>query len=78
MTVKAWIAKLEDFLRLGDRDVLTHAGRISARVAQDKADAEYDRFRLQLDALPSPAERDMTRALEKALRQLSKPKGKKK
>lgn len=33
MTMEAWINKLDDFLRLSERDVLTHAGQISAETA---------------------------------------------
>lgn len=76
MTMQAWIDKLDDFLRLGDRDVLTHAGRVSAEDARAKAQAEYDAWRRRQDALPSPAERDMTQALEHAVKVLPKPKGK--
>lgn len=76
MTMRAWISKLDDFLRLGDRDVLTHAGRVSAEAAKVKALAEYDTWRRHQDALPSPAEQDMTQALEQAVRALPKPRGK--
>lgn len=75
MTMAAWIAKLDDFLRLGDRDVLTHAGTVSAELAQRRAEEEYEIYRRQLDALPSPAEQDMTRALEQAVRALPTPRG---
>lgn len=77
MTMRAWISKLDDFLRLGDRDVLTHAGRVSAEAAKTKALAEYETWRRQQEALPSPAEQDMTQALEQALKTLPKPGGKK-
>ncbi|MFW6683557.1 virulence RhuM family protein [Komagataeibacter intermedius] len=33
MTMHDWITKLDSFLRLSDRDVLTHAGRITAAAA---------------------------------------------
>jgi hypothetical protein len=39
--------------------------------------AEHDTWRRQHDDLPSPAERDMTQALEQAVKALPKPKGKK-
>ena len=31
MYMADWIDNLDDFLRLSDRDILTHAGKISAR-----------------------------------------------
>ena len=53
-----WIIKLDDFLRLMDRDVLAHAGKVSHEKALAKAYAEYERFRQVLDELPSAAEKD--------------------
>ena len=51
-----WIAKLDDFLRLSDRDVLTHAGKISHEDAVLKAEAEFERFRQAQAALPQPVD----------------------
>lgn len=73
MTMAAWISKLDDFLRLGDHEVLTHAGTVSAEAARDKAQAEYDAWRRQQNALPSKAEQDMTRTLENAAKKLPRP-----
>ncbi|WP_412878289.1 hypothetical protein [Brevundimonas phoenicis] len=44
MTMRGWIAKLDDFPRLGDRDILQHAGRVSADMAKIKAQAKYDKW----------------------------------
>ncbi len=70
MTMADWSRKLDDFLRLGDHEVLTHAGRISAQAARLKAEAEYDSYLRKVDALPAPVERDMIRALEDVARRL--------
>jgi len=40
-----WLEKLDAFLTLNDRDILTHAGRISHEMAQSKAEREYDQFK---------------------------------
>ncbi len=45
MYMRDWILKLDDFLRLSDKEILTHAGSISAKLAKEKADAEYDKFK---------------------------------
>lgn len=45
MYMKDWIAILDDFLRISRKDILTHAGRISAQLAKAKADSEYDKFK---------------------------------
>ena len=56
MYMKDWVQKLDDFLRLSNRDLLTHAGRISAEIAKQKADAEYDKFRERTKFQLSPVE----------------------
>ena len=45
MYMRDWIQKLDDFLRLSDKELLTHAGTISAKLAKEKADTEYDKFK---------------------------------
>lgn len=44
MHMADWIAKLDDFLKLSDRDILTHLGRISHHKAEDHAHAEFAKF----------------------------------
>lgn len=56
MYMADWIAKLDDFLKLSDRAVLTHAGRVSHDEAAAKAALEYARFTQERAALPSPVE----------------------
>ena len=38
MYMKDWINILDDFLRISRKDILTHAGKISAKLAKEKAD----------------------------------------
>lgn len=66
MTMRDWIAKLDDFLRLGDRDILTHAGKISAEVAKAKALAQYDRWHARQLEAPSAVEAHFMEATAKA------------
>ena len=56
MYMKDWVQKLDDFLRLSNRELLTHAGKISAEIAKRKADAEYDKFRERTKYELSPVE----------------------
>lgn len=77
MHMRDWISKLEDFLKLGDHDVLTHAGTVSAQVARLKAESEFDAYRRRMDALPTPVEQDLTRALEAQVAKLPAAKRKK-
>lgn len=45
MHMTDWVKKLEAFLTLNDRDILTHAGRISHEMALLKAEQEYGKFK---------------------------------
>ncbi len=39
-----WIKKLDAFLTVNEREILTHAGRISYEMAREMAEAEYEKF----------------------------------
>lgn len=47
MHMRDWIAKLHAFLTLNDRDILTHAGKISHQMARELAEAEYEKLNRQ-------------------------------
>ena len=61
MTMQDWITKLEGFLSLNDREILTHAGKISADLAKSHAEREYTEFRREEDRL---LESDFDRAIQ--------------
>jgi hypothetical protein len=44
MSMKDWIEKLNGFLNLNDRAILTHAGTISHQLAVQRAESEYEKF----------------------------------
>lgn len=81
MHMADWIAKLDDFLRLSDREVLDHAGKVSRDTAALKAREEYTRFSKQRAALPAPVESHFEEAvgvakqLEKGRKHNAKRKG---
>lgn len=54
--MKDWILILDDFLRISRKDILTHAGRVSAQLAKAKAGAEYDKFKERTKNELSPVE----------------------
>jgi hypothetical protein len=62
MHMAEWITKLDGFLTLNERDILTHAGRISHDVAQSKAELEYDRYRALTANRPRTVDTDFERA----------------
>jgi len=68
MSMARWIEKLDDFLRLSERDVLTHAGSATHEAALALAEGEYEKFRAARLALPTKVDDDF----ERAVRQLPK------
>ena len=44
MHMSDWIKKLDAFLNINDRDILTHAGKISHEMAQQRAESEYEQY----------------------------------
>ena len=48
MYMKDWIEKLDGFLTLNDRQILTNAGKISHQLAVDMAEIEYEKFNQNL------------------------------
>jgi hypothetical protein len=75
MRMVDWIGKLDDFLRLSDHEVLTHAGKISADMARQKAEMEYQIYRNLLDQQPSEVDKHLADAIQKleTIEQKQKP-----
>lgn len=65
MTMADWIAKLDDFLRTSDRDILDHAGLVSHEDALRKAEIEYEKYRQALLTETSTVERHFDAAVKK-------------
>ncbi len=65
MYMRDWIGKLDSFLRLSEREILTHAGRITHEAALAKAEAEYEKFRVVVANEPNPVELAFEAAVEK-------------
>ncbi|NQV35955.1 MAG: virulence RhuM family protein, partial [Phycisphaeraceae bacterium] len=70
MTMQDWVAKLDGFLGLNDRDILTHAGKISHDMAKQIAEQEYDKF----SQLRIKQNDQLVGELEKAIKRLPKSK----
>ena len=51
MTMKDWVEKLNSFLQFNGKEILHNAGKISAKVAQELAYKEYDKFKIKQDKL---------------------------
>lgn len=77
MSMKDWIAKLDDFLRVGEHDILTHAGKISHEIAVAKAETEFENYRQKTLNEPSEVEKDFEKAVKDIERRRLKTPGKK-
>lgn len=64
MHMRDWIAKLDDFLRLSEREILSHAGMMSSDEAKEKARLEYDKFRTAQASLPQPVDTHFDEAIK--------------
>ena len=72
MTMRDWIAKLDEFLKASGRPLLEHVGAVSADDARLKAEREYEQYRKLLDAQPQRVDTDFENAA-KELKKLPRP-----
>lgn len=72
MYMKDWIQKLDDFLKLSGKELLKHAGMISAEIAKKKANEEYDKFKERTRYSLSPVEIHFIENFEKERKKLNK------
>ncbi len=71
MTMSDWIRKLDDFLKVSDRELLTHSGKISHESALKKAHEEYQKFHQMVLNQPTEVEQHFILD-EKELRQVER------
>ena len=70
MYMADWKAKLDAFLALNDRDILTDAGRVSAQLAKELADREFEKYqnqqrKIEADTANEELDRTVKRILQK-------------
>ena len=65
MYMKDWLQKLDDFLKISDREILTHAGKVSHDMALKKAFSEYEKYRKKEISYKSRVEIDFEKSVEK-------------
>lgn len=65
MHMADWIAKLDDFLKLGDHPLLPGAGKVQARVAEKKVNDAYDAWHTRTINAPSAVEKHFVEAIGK-------------
>jgi hypothetical protein len=64
MYMPDWIETLDGFLKLSKHEILTHAGKISAKTAELKAKEEYKKYKVLHMEDVSKVEEDYIKALE--------------
>jgi len=72
MYMKDWVARLDDFLKMTGKDILTHAGNISHEQAIDKAKVEYNKFKTQTKNDLSAVEKDFLQQIEATEKKIKK------
>lgn len=76
MTMSNWIEVLEGFIKMSRQDVLTHAGKISAELAQKKAEHEYQAYKAKSELELSEVEKQFIASIEQAGKSIKSIKGK--
>lgn len=56
MYMKDWIEKLDEFLKLSNKQLLSHAGKISEEIAKKKANSEFNKYQARTQNQLSPVE----------------------
>ncbi|WP_238542090.1 virulence RhuM family protein [Cecembia lonarensis] len=69
MYMKDWIERLDTILQLNGRELLTHAGKISHKMALEKSGEEYEKFKKQQKAIEKEAS---MKELEEDIKKLKK------
>ncbi|MDR2174236.1 MAG: virulence RhuM family protein [Burkholderiales bacterium] len=70
MTMRDWVVELDNFLRMTRKDILTHAGKVSAEAALAKAQAVYAEYQQKARNLPSAVEKDFEVAIAQPVKRL--------
>ena len=66
MTMEDWAKKLDAFLQFNEYEILKDAGKVSAKVAKELAEGEYEKFRVEQDRwFESDFDREINRFLKK-------------
>jgi hypothetical protein len=73
MYMTDWVKKLHDFLTLNDKQILEHAGKISAKMAKELAETEYEKYRQKMIDIEDAKE---IKELEEGLKKLDQKKKK--
>ena len=77
MTMEDWAKRLDEFLKLFDREVLQDAGKVNAEVAKAHAESEFEKYRVIQDGrFESDFDRSVKKLEKEVARRVSREKGK--
>lgn len=71
MYMQDWLNKLDDFLRISEREILTHAGKIKHEDAVRKAEVEYEKYKERTKNDQSHVERDFLQTIDHMQKKLN-------
>jgi hypothetical protein len=72
MTMKDWIERLDDFIRMDGSKLLENAGRISRLEAAEKAELEYEKYKAKMKDELSQVELDFLDSIKDTQKKLKK------
>ncbi|WP_321779460.1 RhuM family protein [Sulfurimonas sp.] len=70
MYMKDWLERIDDFLKMTGKDILTHAGTISHNQAMKKATIEYEKYKEQTKNSLSNIEKDFIKTIDTTSKKL--------
>jgi len=74
MYMADWVKKLDDFIKMSENEILTHAGKISHKEASQKTILEYEKYKERTKNELSEVEKHFLESIDKTAKML---KGKK-
>ncbi|HLX52692.1 MAG TPA: virulence RhuM family protein [Aquella sp.] len=72
MYMSDWITRLDDFIKMSGGDILTHAGKISNKIAEEKAKHEYKEYKAKAINQISNVEKDYINYIENKIKPIIK------
>jgi hypothetical protein len=64
MTMAEWVTKLDGFLQFNERNILTHAGKVSHDLAEGHATVEFSKFEVKRRQVEASESTDFDKAVE--------------
>lgn len=69
-----WISKFDEFMKISERKILTHAGKVSHEIAMLKSNEEFEKFNERTKNELSPLEKHFIESINDTVKQLKERK----